>query len=54
MQSGKSQTIWLNLYGTGSGGALRFEPDIIDFGELVVGTEVTQVRKRGNEFDMLY
>jgi hypothetical protein len=47
----KVQTIWLNIYGTGSGGAVKFEPDIIDFGELVVGTEVTQVIKLINQSD---
>jgi cilia- and flagella-associated protein 65 len=47
----KAQTIWLNIYGTGSGGAVTFEPAIIDFNELVVGTEVTQVIKLINRSD---
>lgn len=45
----KAQNIWLNIYGTGSGGAVYFEPEIIDFNNLVVGTEVTQVIKLINK-----
>ena len=48
----KPQTVWLNIYGAGSGGAVKFEPDIIDFNELVVGTEVTQVIKLVNQSDV--
>lgn len=52
MRSKRQQKMYLNVYGTGSGGGVLFEPEIIDFGTLVVGSEVTRVIKLINRSEV--
>mmetsp|Transcript_9855 Transcript_9855/g.22507 ORF Transcript_9855/g.22507 Transcript_9855/m.22507 type:complete len:1836 (-) Transcript_9855:105-5612(-) len=45
------QTVHLNVYGMGTVGAVTFEPETVDFGTLVVGTQVSRVIKLVNHSD---
>lgn len=48
----KKQTrAFINVHGVGSGGVLEFEPQVVDFGTLLVGNEVSKVIKLINNSD---
>jgi hypothetical protein len=47
----KQQRAFINIHGVGSGGILEFEPQVVDFGTLLVGNEVSKVIKLINNSD---
>ncbi len=45
------ERVVLNIYGVGSGGVVNFQPEVVDFGTLLVGNEVSKVIKVVNNSD---
>ncbi len=41
----------LSVHGAGTGGLVRFEPEVVDFGTLLVGSEVRRVLFLINDSD---
>lgn len=48
---GAVQRAVLSVHGAGTGGLVRFEPEVVDFGTLLVGSEVRRVLLLVNDSD---